>query len=202
MAKLSKAKRSAIAKRAWAKRKRGGKATTRSSKPATRRRKYTRRKRGLSELVTSVQANQGVKAGGLGMLGGGLAALAEKVFDPAMKENTKILWLGAGAFGLATLGRAPYMAAGVAGVVGYKLMAETGLSEGHHNYTDPIEQLPAILDADGNPMQLSEDPRTGNIYLQESDGEELYLDEGDDGYQVQYAPDFGGDWEDHTWEQL
>jgi len=195
MAKLTKAKRSAIAKAAWRKRKKGGKVSRRKTS-APRKRKYSRRRKGMSELVTAVQANQGVRAGGLGLLGGGLASLAEKIFPTTMPENTKIMWLAVGAFGAATLGRAPYIAAGVAGVAGYKLMTEVGLSE--HSYVDPIERLPAVLDADGNPMTLSEDPQTGNIYLEE--GHELYLDE--NGYQVEYAPDFAGDWEDHQWDEL
>ena len=203
MAKLSKEARSKIAKAAWRKRKKGGAVTKRkTTKPATRKRKYTRRRGGLSELVTAVQAQSGVKAVGLGALGGGLASLAEKVFKPEMAENQKIMWLGVGAFGLATIGKAPYMAAGVAGVVGYKLMTEVGLSEGHTKYVDPIEQLPAVLDANGQPMRLAEDPRTGGIYLQEDDN--LYLDE--DGneidYQVDYAPAFSGQWDEHEWEDV
>ena len=202
MAKLSKAERSRIAKKAWNKRKRGGKVTRRkTTTPKARRRKYTRRKGGLSEMITSVQANKGLRAGGLGALGGGLASLAEKVFKPDMPENEKIMWLGAGAFVLATVGKAPYMASGVAGIVGYKLMTEVGLSEGAHEYADPIERLPEVLDENGRPMTLSEDPTTGNIYLNE--GNELYLDENDpESYQVEYAPDFAGDWSEHQWDEL
>lgn len=204
MAKLSKAERSKIAKKAWRKRKKSGPVARRkSTSPAKRTRKYTRRRSGLSELVTSVQANQGLRAGGLGALGGGLASLAEKVFKPDMPENEKIMWLGVGAFGLATIGKAPYMAAGVAGVAGYKIMSETGLSQGPTGYVkDPIQQLPAVLDASGQPMTLSEDPRTGNIYLEQDDEDEMYLDEDTNGYQVQYAPAFSGEWTEHEWEDL
>jgi len=204
MAKLTKAERSKIAKAAWRKRKKGGGkvAKRKTTKAATKRRKYTRRRGGLSELVTATQAQSGVKAAGLGALGGGLASLTEKVLKPEMPENQKILWLGVGAFGLATLGRAPYMAAGVAGVCGYKLMSEAGLSEGHTNYVDPIEQLPAVLDANGQPMRLAEDPRTGGIYLEEDDN--LYLDEegNEIDYQVDYAPAFSGQWDEHEWEEV
>ena len=143
-------------------------------------------------MISSVQANQGMRAGGLGALGGGLASLAEKVLKPDMPENEKILWLGLGAFGLATIGKAPYMASGVAGVVGYKIMSEAGLSEGEYEYADPIEQLPEVLDESGQPMTLSED-ETGNIYLEEADP---------DSYQVEYAPDFAGDWTAHEWDEL
>jgi len=200
--KLTTAQRSKIAKAAWRKRKKGNPVAKRkTATPAKRKRKYTRRRGGLSELVTAVQAQSGVKAVGLGALGGGLASLAEKVFKPEMAENQKIMWLGVGAFGLATIGKAPYMAAGVAGVVGYKLMTEVGLSEGHTKYTDPIEQLPAVLDANGQPMRLAEDG-DGNVYLEEDDN--LYLDENGNeiDYQVDYAPAFSGEWDEHEWEEV
>jgi len=199
MAKLSKAERSRIAKKAWNKRKRSGKVTRRkSTTPVSRKRKYTRRKSGLSELFTPEQSRGAARAAGLGALGGGLASLAEKVMKPTTPEPTKIIYLALGAFGLATVGKAPYMAAGVAGVVGYKVMSEAGLSEGETDYADPIQKLPAVLDASGQPMQLSEDAETGNIYLEADDND--YLQE--EGYQVQYAPDFAGDWDDHTWDDI
>jgi len=196
MAKLSTAQRSKIAKAAWRKRQRSTPAKRKSTTPA-RRRKYTRRKGGMGELVTAAQASGGVNTIGLGALGGALASIGEKLLKPTMPAKQKSLWMVAGAFGIATLGKAPYMAAGVAGVAAYQLMGEVGLSEGEVNYVEPIEQLPEVLDTDGQPMRLSEDPTTGGIYLEEDDT--LYLDE--DGnelsYQVPYATDFAGDWQDN-----
>jgi len=199
MAKLSTAERSKIAKKAWRKRNRKSPVKKKTTAVTKRKRKYTRRRGGLGELVTAVQSQAGLKTVSLGALGGALASIGEKLLKPEMPETQKALWIGAGAFAIATIGKAPYVAAGAVGVAAYKLMGEVGLSEGRTNYIDPIEQLPAVLDTDGQPMQLSEDPRTGNIYLEEDDT--LYLDEeGNDlSYQVPYATDFSGDWEASEW---
>lgn len=113
------------------------------------------------------------------------------------------MWTAAIGFGIATIGKAPYVGAGVTGVAAYKALIEMGLLN-EEPYADPIEQLPMILDAEGNPMMLEQSPETGGMYLDEEGyymqaNGEFYLDENgnylqDSDYQVPYATNFSGDW--------
>jgi len=191
--KVSKTERSDIAKKAWRKRKRDmtGKTNRRTRKNVVAKtrpyKKRSRRRTTLSQMINPMQANAGFRAAGNGALGGGLAALIEKILKPEMPDQQKALWLAAVGFGIATLARAPYIGAGVAAVAGYKLMSEVGLAQ-NALYADPLEQLPMMLDAAGQPMALAED-ETGGLYLEENN---MYLEENDAlDYQVPYAPDFG-----------
>lgn len=188
---MTKAERSEQAKKAWRKRKReeGGKPKRRKTVVAKSRKykKSSRRRTTLSQMINPMQTNAGIRAAGSGAIGGGLAALVEKMLKPDMPENRKALWIAGLGFAVAAVGNAPYTGAGMAAVAAYKMMSELGLSQ--QGYADPIEQLPMMLDAAGNPMALSED-ETGGLYLEENN---MYLEEGLD-YQVPYAPNFGADW--------
>lgn len=189
---LSKTERSEIAKKAYRKRIRDASKKKAKRKTAvaktTKRRKPSRRRTTLSQMINPMQTNAGMRAAGSGAVGGGLAALVEKVMKPDMPETRKALWIGGIGFAIAAVANAPYTGAGMAGVAAYKLMSEVGLAENRQVYADPIEQLPMMLDASGNAMMLSED-ESGGLYLEENG--ELYLQEGDASYQVAYAPDFG-----------
>jgi len=208
MAKLSKAKRSEIAKKAWRKKKKTGLSASPRSKTSVTRRKTTyrkpsRRRSGLSEVLTNLEAKQGLQ-NTLNGAGGGLVAYGlERVLPANMDRKRRLLWTVAVGFGIATIGKAPYVGAGVVGVASYKFFDDIKLL--NEDYADPLEKLPMVLDADGQPMMLQDDDQTGGLYLDENgnemyldEGEELYLDESE--YQVAYAPDFGADWA-HTWQQ-
>lgn len=190
---MSKEERSKKMKAVWRKRKRDGSKPKRRKTAVAKTRPYKKRSRRsstLSQMISPLQTQGGVRAVGSGAVGGGLAAIVEKMLKPDMPENNKALWLGAIGFGLATIARMPYTGAGMAGVAAYKMMSEVGLAQGAA-YADPMEQLPMMLDAEGNPMMLSED-ETGGLYLEENG---MYLQEDDVSYQVPYAPQFGAGWQ-------
>lgn len=206
---LSKAKRSEIAKKAWRKRKNSTtpskRRTTLSASPSKRkttRRKPSRRRSGLAEIITNLEAKTGFENVARGAAGGLIGYGLEEILPATMGNRQKLFWGAVASFGLATIGKSPYMGAGLAGVIGYKALAEIGFL--NENYADPLEQLPMVLDADGNPMMLNED-ETGGLYLDEN-GDPMYLDENgdpmyldEDGYQVAYAPDFGASFQETGW---
>ena len=176
--------------------------------PAKRKRttirKRSRRRSGLSEIITNLEAKAGFNivlngaAGGLAFYG------LEELFPASMPSKTRLLWSAAVAFGVATIGKAPYVGAGIASVTAYKALVEMGLLN-DDAYADPLEQLPMVLDAEGNPMMLNDhNQQTGGMYLDENGyylNEEgaYYLDENGNylqqsDYQVDYAPNFSGAW--------
>lgn len=205
MPKLTKTQRSANAKKAWRKRKKGGlsKGThtlARRGSTAPRKRVYrkpSRRRSGLAELVGNLEAKQAARHMGNGALGGGAAFVMDRLLPKKMRPRMKLLWTALVGFGIATVGRAPVVGASMVGVATYKALSEIGLlGENNNNYADPLEQLPMVLDSSGQSMVLSDD-ETGGLYLDENgnqmyldeNGDPMYLDESD--YQVAYAPDFG-----------
>jgi len=196
---MSTKKRSELAKKAWRKRKKGGlsehktasrRAPSRKTPARKKYRKVSRRRNTLSEMVTNIQAQAGVNTVFQGAVGGVASALLDKALPATMPKNKKMLWNFLAAFGMATIGNAPYAAAGMGAVSAYQLMGEVGLSE--NQYADDIEKLPMVLDSSGQPMQLSQSPETGGLYLEQND-DGMYLQEAD--YQVPYAPDFGANWD-------
>ena len=163
--------------------------TTRKSTTTTRRRK--RKKTGLSEMFTPAISRGGAMTAASGLAGGAAAAIIDNLLDKFPKPvhpGMRIAGLIGGGFIMATVLRMPNVGAGMAGIAGYKLMQQTGLAEGDDNarYANDIEQMPAMLDVNGQPLA------EGEMYLEENgmDLQENSFDLEEGGYQVQYAPDF------------
>jgi len=211
--KRTKAEKSASAKKGARTRKRNqglSAPVKRRSKTTVRtrgRKKGTRKRKGLGEIITNLEAKTGFNNIMNGAAGGLVAYGLDDILPAAMPSRMRLLWTAAIGFGVATIGKAPYVGAGITGVAAYKALIEMGLLN-EKPYADPIEQLPMILDAEGNPMMLEQSPETGGMYLDEegyymTENGELYLDENgnylqdeaySDTYQVPYATDFSGSW--------
>jgi len=209
MDKRTKAQRSAAAKKGVRTRRRNKSATPArrrksnlSARPRAKR-KPSRRRKGLSEIITNLEAKTGFNNVVNGAAGGLIAYGLDDILPNSMNNRMRLLWTAAIAFGVATVGKAPYVGAGIAGVAAYKGLIEMGLLN-EKPYADPLEKLPMVLDAEGNPMMLDQSPETGGMYLDEEgyyldENGELYLDENGNylqeaSYQVPYATDFSGDW--------
>ena len=174
---MTKARRSAIAKKAAATRRRNA-----AKKPTRRRRRSTAKRSALSEMFTPAAATGAAK---LLVNGAAAGVVNEIVLDNVLSEvksnNVKAMYKVAAAFGVATVLKAPYVGAGLMACATSDFLKSSGLAEGdylqEYDYLSELEQQPLYLDADGH--ALSEN----GAYLQEG---------GDGSYQVAYAPDFWG----------
>lgn len=166
------------------------------AKKKTRKRRKVK-KTYLGEMLSPAVATGAFKDTVSGAFGGGIGYLLEKHLIP---DNTHVgmksaILAGAG-FLLASIGKMPKMGAGVSAIAGYTLiehLSETGLSDSNDylqeiEYADPIEELPPMLDSEGQPMYLDE---SNSEYLQEGEGYDL-AERRKSVYQVPYAPNFSG----------
>ena len=117
----------------------------------------------LSEMFNPAMTKGAMSAVLSGAAGGAAVFQIEKL----MQNNTPMqqnLALGVGAFLMGSVLKMPNMGAGIAAATVYKmfLASNGGVSDGSAFYADPIEQLPMMLDENGDEMYLSE-------------GEEMYL---------------------------
>lgn len=148
-----------------------------SVKP-TRRRRGTRKKGFLSDMVTPAETKGAFRALAGGVGGGIAAALLRRITAGKLNPIWGVLTPFVGGFVAATVLKSPNIGAGLAAVGASQLMQELGLGEKDdmylqdNNYAQDIKQLPAALDVNGQPMGEDE------MDLQ-------------DGYQVDYAPEFG-----------
>jgi len=159
--------------------------TTTAKAPVRRRRRVTKKKGMLSELFNPKMAQAGGKAVLSGAVGGGSAALLNKLLGDTMEPNKKaFITMGAG-FITATVLKMPNLGAGMSGAAAYNLFTGAGLlaENSNYDYAEPIEALPMVLNEDGEPLSLAEGD---DMYLSEDD---MYLSES---YDVGYfEPGFG-----------
>lgn len=152
--------------------KRGSTISGRKHKSAPRRRRgmsARRRKRsGLSELMTPA----GAMAAGRGILGGAAGGFAGGILQGLVKDQSPIVRIGVGAVGSALIYAlvGPNVGAGMAGgitAIETATLRTQFMNEGG-DYADPdaLNQLPPVLNENGDPMTLME-----------ADGELYYLDE-------------------------
>ena len=137
------------------------KKATHATKTAPRRRR--RKSPGLSEMMSKASAKRALNATMSGGLGGGLAALTERLLPNEWGSGARTAILVGESFALGAIAKAPNMAAGVAGAAGYLLAAEGlyGMSEGmtNYGYVQPnTMNQPMFLDENGAPVdyQLSQ----------------------------------------------
>jgi len=177
-------KRVAAGKKAARTRKRTNPKGTRRTTRRTTRRKKT----GLSELFNPKMAQAQFKTTAVGGLGGAGAALIYSVTPNWQPWQRLAAGLGA-SFVTGVLGRMPDLSAGMAGGTTACALISSGtitMSEmSQHNYAKGIEQLPMVLNENGDELYLQEGE---DLYLQEDDN--MYLQEDDLGYSV-YNYDFG-----------
>ena len=157
-----------------------------SVKP-TRRRRRMRKKGFLGDMVNPATARGAVRAVGNGALGGAAAAILRRVTAGKLPPFWDVAAPFIAGYAAAAFFKMPQVGAGLAAVAANQLMGEIGLGEKNmylqdHNYANNMKQLPAALDAYGQPMGENE------MYLQQD--EEMYLQDNDSDYQVGYAPDF------------
>jgi len=162
--------------------------TTMSASPMKRisRRRTTRRKsRGLSELWNPSTAMAGAKAIGSGALGGLIAGGSHRLIATQPPLTRYALGVGASFITYALLGF-PMMASGMAGA--FTALESQKLYDGMLNegdmYADPdaINQLPVMMNEDGDIITLSQSPSGEMVYLNEATGdvtlaEDVYLNE-------------------------
>ncbi len=190
MAKLTKTQLSARAKKAARTRKRNAgktpakRKTRRTTTSTVKRRRTVTKHGGLAELFNPKMAEGSFRVLGSGAVGGVAAIVVEK-FSAGLTPQQQAMWMAISAFGLATYGKMPNTAAGLAAVAAYNLAKESGFLADNDDYLQAahyaknIEMLPAVLDENGDDM-----------YLQE--GEDMYLQDNGQ-YDVGYFPDgFGG----------
>jgi hypothetical protein len=157
-------------------------------KAPVRRRKTTRRKKGmLSEMFTPAMARGGFNTTFSGFVGGNIGLGVERMM-PNQNNAMQIGAMVGGAFILATVGGMPNVAAGLSGVAGYKTGKQiAGLADGSmlaNDYANEIEQLPLVLDEEGNPIVMND----GAVL---ADGVTL-MDAAGNVLRPSYAPVFGG----------
>lgn len=159
-----------------------------------RRRRMTKKKGFLSEIMTSTESKAGFQATTSGMIGGGIGYLYNHFVEDNNWSSEVKCGLGAlGGFLIASMGKRPNTGAGVAGSMTMLYMLEQGfLNDGASremkriNYADPLTNLPETLSED-EAMYLQQN----GMYLQQDDNGNMYLAD-ENGYQVDYAPQFGG----------
>lgn len=152
----------------------------RKSAPTMTRRRRSK-KRGLSELFTPATATAAAKVIGSAAVGGLIAGAANKVLA---KQNmlTRYGIQFAGSFLTYSVVGMPNMAAGMAGAFaalesqGFvnKLLAEEFADE------NAINELPDMMNENGEPLTLAQDENGNVVYLNEATGEvtlaeEVYL---------------------------
>jgi len=157
------------------------------------RKTYKRRKKsGLSEMFSATTAQAAAKTIGAGALGGFIAGGASKMIANQAPLTRYGLAAGASFITYALLGY-PNMAAGMAGAFtaleSEKLYAGL-LNEDADIYADPdaINQLPVMMNENGDVITLAQDASGEMVYLNEATGdvtlaedvslaEEIYLNE-------------------------
>jgi len=172
-----------MAKRKKTTRKRRSTMSAASPKRMIRRKRSTRRK-GLSEMFTASTAMAAAKSIGAGALGGFIAGGAHRLVATQQPLTRYALGAGASFITYALLGY-PMMASGMAGA--FTAIESQKLYDGMLNedfYADPdaINQLPVMMNEDGDVITLAQDASGEMIYLNEATGdvtlaEEVYLNE-------------------------
>lgn len=134
-----------------------------AKKSHKRKKSSSGRKRGmLSEMFSPGAAQGALRCVASGAVGGALAGIVEKAMPNQSETNQSLAMLGLG-FLAAGVAKTPNVAAGLAGVAGYKIgkTAYQGLQDGmalaeNRPYTDNIERLPMFLNEDGTQMNLAD----------------------------------------------
>lgn len=159
--------------------------TTMSASPKRMiRRKRSTRRKGLSEFFNASTAMAGAKAIGAGALGGFIAGGAHRLVATQQPLTRYALGAGASFLTYALLGY-PMMASGMAGA--FTAIESQKLYDGMLNedfYADPdaINQLPVMMNENGDVITLAQDASGDMVYLNESTGdvtlaEDVYLNE-------------------------
>lgn len=146
-------------------------------KPA-RRRRGTRKRGLLGDMMTPAVAQAAGRATINGAVGGGMAAVLERMLAGRLNPFWRIAAPFVAGYAAAAIFKQPEVGAGMAAVGAHQLMKEAGMAENNdmylqdNNYANQVKQLPVALDVNGQPMAENDD-----MYLQEE-------------YGVGYAPDF------------
>lgn len=160
-------------------------------KPATKRRTRRRSRKGmgetmLAELFNPSTAQAAAKNIGAGALGGLIAGAANRILTKQNNVTRYGVEIGASFITYAVLGY-PSMSAGMAGAfaalestpIYNKFLAE---DENFYANPDSLNELPMMLNEDGDVISLQEDGAGNMVYLNENTGEttlaeDVYLEE-------------------------
>lgn len=149
---LTKAQRSAIAKKAARTRKRN-QAKGLTPRRKTRTTRTTTKTSFLSEFVTQQEAKASFRAVMNGALGAIPAVAIEKIATNQNPTNQGLIMIATG-FGIGALGKAPQAGAGCAAIGVYKILETTGMLNDDndylqdYDYADPLENMPMVLNDD------------------------------------------------------
>ena len=151
-----------------------------------RRRRHHSRKHGLSEMFNAQTAHAAAQVVGAGALGGFAAGALNRILT---KQNTTMrlgIELGASFVTYAVLGY-PSMSAGMAGAfaaIESVPVYNKFLAEGEDMFAeeDSINELPLMMNEEGEVISLQEDGSGNMVYLNEATGEttlaeDVYLQE-------------------------
>lgn len=164
----------------------------RSSKPARRR---SRRRVGLSAAFT----HAGIMSAAKTMIGGAGGGVAAGVAHKAMNSMTPLARIGvqmAISYGITAVVGWPNIGAGYAGgaaaleaqeVTG-NLLSEVGIGTGRYADANAANELPLVLNDNGEILNLCEDSNGTYVYLNERSGE-AYLAES---IYPEYMPRYNG----------
>jgi hypothetical protein len=153
------------------------KRTRKAASAAPRRRR--RKSGGMSEMFTSATAHAGARVVGAGALGGLVAGAANRVLTKTNNVTRIGIELGAAFVTYAVLGY-PNMSAGMAGAFAAlesaplydKFLAEDEDDSGAmFADEDAINELPDLMNENGETLTLAENEYGQPIYLNESTGE-------------------------------
>lgn len=147
---------------------------------STRRKTSRRRHRGgLREIMTPA----GAMAAGRGVLGGAAGGIGAGIVRKAAANLPTLGRVGVGLLGSAliygVLGWQNVGAGFAGGYAALETQGMAGLQEGHP-YADPdaLNQLPPVLNENGEPLTLMEDEQTGDVlFLDEATGETYLAEE-------------------------
>ena len=178
-----------------------------STVSAPRRRRSTRRhKSGMSEFFSPATAHAGAKVIGAGAIGGLIAGATNRILTKSNDITRLGIELGASFVTYAVLGY-PHMSSGMAGAfvalesapLYNKFLAED--DDDMFADDDAINELPEMMNENGETISLAEDSFGNPVYLNESTGEvtlaedvylneNIYLNEDESiypSYSVQYS---------------
>lgn len=153
----------------------------------TRRRSTRRKKSGLSEFFSPATAHAGAKVIGAGAIGGLIAGATNRILTKSNDITRLGIELGASFVTYAVLGY-PHMSSGMAGAfvalesapIYNKFLAED--DDDMFADDDAINELPEMMNENGEVISLAEDSQGNAVYLNESTGEvtlaeDVYLNE-------------------------
>lgn len=149
----------------------------RSVKTAGRKRRSTRRRTGLSAAFT----HAGLVAAAKQILGGSAGGFAAGIGHKAMASMSPLARAGvqlAVSFGVTSLVGWPNIGAGYAGgaaalesqAMTEKLLSEVGIGAGKYADSRAANQLPMMLNDNGNVLTLMEDENGTFVYMDENNG--------------------------------